>query len=240
MPDWTHTDIELGARVARGERRARDGDWETGTLNDRLADLRAYLLSNASAQAALIGGTTSGAERATLDLRPGKNLPPERVRAAEALRATWDVLAEGNVYPDQALGTVALGAPSAETGALPAGVVVVVVLGLTAAACWVAWQGADVIDRQLSRLTRARELLQADETLKHIVDQHAADEKTAGKALPLSPAAAAAVDLLRERQAELSKELPRSQAGDSISGLVKWGLVAAAAILLGRELLASR
>ncbi len=231
MPRWTHTDLELAARIGRGEARARSGDWQSGTLNERLADLRAYMLASLAAQADLVGATTTTAERATVDVRAGTGIDPGRVEVAAALARTWEALAAGNTYPGPDLATVAAPSAPPETGAIQAAVVIVVALGIAAAACYVAYQGADVIDRQLARLTKAKELLQADETLKHLVDGHAAQERDAGKALPLSSATREALDLLRARQNELLKEPQKRDPATTLAEGGKWALILGAAVL---------
>lgn len=236
MVAWTHSDLSLAARAESGVLRARTEQWSQGPLNDRAADLRAYMLANAAAQADLVGTTTSGAGTVTIDTRAGAGIDALRAQVAAAMAGTWTALSGGRVYSDKTLTTMAATHAGSDAGALPAAAVVAIVIGTAATTAYVAYQAADVVDRQLSRIGRAKQLIQADETLRRLVADHTDEERRQNKLLPLSSATAQALDMLKQRQAELVKEQPKPDPSTPLTTAVKWGLAAVAAIVVWTEL----
>jgi hypothetical protein len=233
MISWTHSDIDLAARLARADQRCVDGAWDQGTTQARADELRAILVGSSYLQARLVGTTTLTGDKLVIEPGPNPSPEPERMRAAQALAATWTVLAQGAKPPGVIVTSV-----RSDTGALPAVAAVAVVAIAVAGVAYCAYQASDIVDRQLARLMKARELVRVDQELRGLVNKHTEAEEKAGKALPLSPAISAAIDLLKTRQAEALKELPtRTDPSSLVTEAVPWLVGAVVIVLLAREMM---
>lgn len=243
---WIHRDeAGISSTVEAGLSRALKGDWTSGTSGDRERALRGLLIETARCIAELGGnkvavrdlvnasGQTTG--KAAF-IQPGlkDSAGPDRRRAAIVLYRTVELLAEGN---RQGLGFATLGG-KADVGAWPV-VALVAVVSITQAAAvgYVAFQAAQVIDRQLQRRADLRALLAEHAKELELVSAHVQREKDAGKALPLDDATKLALnatikrqnDIAAKQQSPLSSGLPNIDAaagGFGLGALLALGAVA--------------
>ncbi|MBK8997438.1 MAG: hypothetical protein IPM35_17050 [Myxococcales bacterium] len=165
---------------------------------------------------------------------PKSGADADRRRAATVLYRTVELIAEGN---RQGLGFTTTDAKS-DTGAWPV-VAIVAVVGITQAAAigYVAFQAAQVVDRQLQRRADLRTLLAEHAKELELVSQHVEREKLAGKPLPLDEATKASLnatikrqnDIAAKQQGPLSSGLPNIDAaagGFGLGALLALGAVA--------------
>ena len=137
---------------------------------------------------------------ADVDLRPARNVSPERLEAAGRLYATFRVLqTEDGGGIDGGITTAA----SSDAGALPAVAVVAIVAVGAVAVGYCAHQASYVVDRQLSRREDSRRLLHTHEIAVQAIEAHVAREKAAGKRLPLDPATKSVLGNLRGVQEQI-------------------------------------
>jgi len=198
MAAWTHSDPALLPRVASGLERAIAGDWQSGPLPVRTAELRAIVVATARCMGHLVGTVAAGAE---LVIDPWNPDAPsgDRRRAAVALYAPFDALMVGDARePLVAFKTET----PADTGALPVLAVVAIAISSAVAIGYVAHQAAAVIDRQLARNAVARAMLAEHAQAVALTDKHIAREKAAGKPLPLDAATKSALDASAKRAAD--------------------------------------
>lgn len=234
---WTYRDdAGIAAVVDAGLARAKAQDWQSGTTGDRERALRGLLIETARLMGALAGTPTAvvpltkdGKEighAAMIHPAPKSGAPADRRRAAVVLYRTIELLAEGN---RRALGFVTV-ETKGDAGAWPVVAIVAVVSVAQAAAIgYVAFQAAQVIDRQLQRRHDMRLVLAEHAKELELVSAHVQREKDAGKALPLDEATKASLNATIARQNELAKKTQ----GPLSSGLPKIDVNAPEAFGLG-------
>lgn len=220
---WIHRDeAGIGSTVEAGLARALKGDWTSGTSGDRERALRGLLIETARCMGELAGSKTvvsdlmqdgkAAGKVAVIHPAPKSGADPDRRRAATVLYRTVELIAEGN---RQGLGFTTLDAKS-DTGAWPVVAIVAVVAVTQAAAIgYVAFQAAQVVDRQLQRRADLRTLLAEHAKELELVSQHVEREKLAGKPLPLDEATKASLNATIKRQNEIAAK----QQGPLSSGL---------------------
>lgn len=243
---WIHRDeAGISSTVEAGISRALKGDWTSGTSGDRERALRGLLIETARCMGELAGtktlvtdlvkdGKPTGKRVALIHPAPKADANPDRKRAAIVLYRTVELLAEGN---RQGLGFTTLDG-KADVGAWPV-VALVAVVSITQAAAigYVAFQAAQVIDRQLQRRSDLRALLAEHAKELELVSQHVEREKLAGKPLPLDEATKASLnatikrqnDIVAKQQGPLSGGLPNIDAaagGFGLGALLALGAVA--------------
>jgi hypothetical protein len=150
-----------------------------------------------------------GAGTWTIDLDP-PNRDTERTRAAEVLHATWDLIARREGFdPARAYEATSEWRPTPETGGWFVPVLVVLGAGVYCAVLAFGIQrAAEVLDNQLARNSRLRELVAADEAAAELIRLHLHAEEIAGKPLPLSAATRAGLDALDARRQQVAAQLP--------------------------------
>lgn len=242
---WIHRDdAGIAATVDAGMSRAKAGDWSSGTAGDRERALRGVLIETARLIGELGGNPTvvsdlmqdGKAAGKVAMIHPGikSGVGTDRRRAAIVLYRTIELLAEGN---RQGLGFTTLETKT-DVGAWPI-VAIVAVVSITQAAAigYVAFQAAQVIDRQLQRRQDMRALLAEHAKELELVSAHVQREKDAGKALPLDDATKLALngtikrqnDIAAKQQGPLSSGLPNVDAaagGFGLGALLALGAVA--------------
>lgn len=242
---WIHRDeAGIASAVEAGLSRALSGDWSSGTSGDRERALRGLLIETARCMGELAGAKTvvndlvkdgqNVGKVALVHPAPRPTAPTDRKRAAVVLYRTVELLAEGN---RRGLGFTTLDA-KADVGAWPI-VAIVAVVGVTQAAAigYVAFQAAQVIDRQLQRRSDLRTLLAEHAKELELVSKHVEREKAAGKPLPLDEATKASLnatikrqnDIAAKQQGPLSSGLPNIDAaagGFGLGALLALGAVA--------------
>lgn len=210
---WFYQAPDVSVSAERGLRRALSRDWQSGTLQERTADLRGWLASNAWARARLVGFVGQVGEVLAVDPvhRSAAPVDAERSAAARLLGVSVRDLAAsdpagfaGFVLPGQ---LVTRTFPE-ETQGLPALAIVAIALAGAAATAYVAHQAAQLIDNYLAREDRAARLLETDAQAIRVIEKHTAREDQAGKPLPLDAASIAELDRLRGRQEELLRQIP--------------------------------
>lgn len=209
---WLHRDdAGIASVVEAGLARAKAQDWTSGTSGDRERALRGLLIETARCMAELGGqkvvaaplvvGEKTVGKVAMLNPAPAPGTPPERRRAAVVLYRTVELLAESN---RRALGFATIEQKS-DTGAWPiVAVAAVVSIGQAAAIGYVAFQAAQVLDRQLQRRHDLRMLLAEHAKELELISAHVQREKDAGKALPLDDATKLALNGTIQRQNEIA------------------------------------
>lgn len=229
LAQWTHRSPTLAADVAAGRAEALGG---VGAFTP--STWRGWLASSIGLQADLGGALTQdGAElRATIQPASGW-----RGEAAALFARTLDILADGAASPADRVPS-APETSGGEVGAWPVAVVAIVVVGGVTAAGWLAYQAAQVIDRQLARSAAARELVRTDELAQRLVDAHLERERAAGADLPLDDATREALLALRERQRSAAPhapplDVPSLLGGGAVGGTALSLLPLAAAAVIG-------
>jgi hypothetical protein len=220
---WVHRDAAgIGACVEAGIARAKAQDWTSGTSGDRERALRGVLIETARLMAELAGKPVAvvpfavdnkdAGKIARVHPAPEPNASPDRKRAAVVLYRTVELLAEGN---RQGLGFATI-EEKTDTGAWPIVVAAVVIsIGQAAAIGYVAFQAAQVLDRQLQRRQDLRVLLAEHAKELELVSAHVQREKDAGKALPLDDATKLSLNATIQRQNAIAAK----QQGPLSSGL---------------------
>lgn len=220
---WVHRDdAGIAAVVDAGLARAKAQDWASGTSGDRERALRGVLIETARCMGELAGKKTAvvpltvdGKEIgkvAYVHPAPVAGASAERQRAAVVLYRTVELLAEGN---RRGLGFATLETKT-DAGAWPiVAVAAVVSIGQAAAIGYVAFQAAQVIDRQLQRRHDLKMLLAEHAKELELVSKHVEREKLAGKPLPLDDATKGSLNATIKRQNEIAAK----QYGPLSSGL---------------------
>lgn len=243
---WVHRDDSgIAAAVDAGLARAIAQDWASGTSGDRERALRGLLIETARLMGDLAGEKTAvvpltkdGKSLGSIALihpAPKKGATGERLRASLVLYRTVELLGEGN---RQSLGFTTLDAKAGETGAWPVVAIAAAVSVAQAAAIgYVAFQAAQVIDRQLQRRHDMRMLLAEHAKELELVAKHVAREKAEGKHLPLDEATKTALGatisrqnvIAAKQQSPLSSgvpDIPAAMGGFGLGALVALGAVA--------------
>jgi hypothetical protein len=168
--------------------------------------------------------TEGEAARLDIELTSGTG---ERAEAAATLARTVDIFATAAGWRGQAVGDVTTSAPR-EAGLIPALVAGTVIrLGAFAAVAWASQYAFQVVDHELNRRAKLRELERADAEVRVLVEAHAEREVASGQPLPLDAATKQALTGLQERQKIVTQSLASESAGD----LGVWGWLVAAAVV---------
>lgn len=210
---WVHRDDGgIAAAVDAGLARAIAQDWASGTSGDRERALRGLLIETARLMGDLAGQKTAvvpltkdGKIGHVAMIHPApKGATGERLRASLVLYRTVELLGEGN---RQSLGFTTLDAKAGDTGAWPVVAIAAVVSVAQAAAIgYVAFQAAQVIDRQLQRRHDMRLLLAEHAKELELVAKHVEREKAEGKRLPLDEATKLSLNATIARQNAIAKK----------------------------------
>lgn len=211
---WVHRDdAGIAAVVDAGLARAKAGDWSSGSSGDRERALRGICIETARCIGELGGSRTVVTDLTNEGKLLGKvalitptiksAADSEHRRAAIVLYRTLEVLADQN---RRALGFTTLETKS-DVGAWPVvAIVAVVSVAQAAAVGYVAFQAAQVIDRQLQRRHDMRLLLAEHAKELELVSAHVEREKQAGKPLPLDEATKLSLNATIGRQNEIAKK----------------------------------
>ncbi|MBI3204491.1 MAG: hypothetical protein HYZ29_23340 [Myxococcales bacterium] len=220
---WVHRDdAGIAAVVEAGLARAKAQDWASGTSGDRERALRGVLIETARCMGELAGKKTAVVPLTVDDKEIGKvayvhpapvaGATAERQRAAVVLYRSVELIAEGN---RRGLGFATIETKT-DAGAWPiVAVAAVVSIGQAAAIGYVAFQAAQVIDRQLQRRHDLKVLLAEHAKELELVSKHVEREKLAGKPLPLDDATKASLNATIKRQNDIAAK----QQGPLSSGL---------------------
>lgn len=207
---WVHRDDGgIAAAVDAGLARAIAQDWTSGTSGDRERALRGLLIETARLMGDLAGQKTAVVPLKQIGhvamIHPApKGATGERLRASLVLYRTVELLGEGN---RQSLGFTTLDAKAGDTGAWPVVAIAAVVSVAQAAAIgYVAFQAAQVIDRQLQRRHDMRLLLAEHAKELELVAKHVEREKAEGKRLPLDEATKLSLNATIARQNAIAKK----------------------------------
>lgn len=222
MTTWRHSDPELAASVKRAAGLALQGKLATA------AEFRAWLVWASLTQATLYGawGVTQTDGQSVLDVELASGTG-ERAEAAATLARTVDIFATAAGWRGEDVGDVVTSAPR-EAGLIPALVAGTVVrLGAFAAVAWASQYAFQVVDHELNRRAKLRELERTDAEVRALVEAHAEREVEQGQQLPLDTATKQALSGLQGRQALATQSLANENSGDS--GI--WGWLVAAAVV---------
>jgi len=242
---WVHRDdAGISAVIDAGLARAKAQDWESGTTGDRERALRGLLIETARCMGELAGKPTNVVPLLNGDKEVGKvalihpavqsGASAERRRAAVVLYRTVELLADG---ARRSLGFTTIETKT-DAGAWPViAIAAAVSVAQAAAIGYVAFQAAQVIDRQLARRHDLKLLLAEHAKELELVSAHVEREKNAGKTLPLDDATKLALNGTIKRQNEiaaktqgpLSSGLPNIDAaagGFGLGALLALGAVA--------------
>lgn len=241
---WVHRDDGgIAAAVDAGLARAIAQDWASGTSGDRERALRGLLIETARLMGDLAGQKTAVVPLTKDGKQIGhvamihpapKGATGERLRASLVLYRTVELLGEGN---RQSLGFTTL-AKAGDTGAWPVVAIAAVVSVAQAAAIgYVAFQAAQVIDRQLQRRHDMRLLLAEHAKELELVAKHVEREKQAGKSLPLDEATKLSLNATIARQDAIAKkqqgplssgvpDIPAAVGGFGLGAVLALGAVA--------------
>lgn len=197
---WTHFDSTLDASAEKAIGRALSKDWASPGA---AADLRTLLAYTVSVVGRLRDAPTIGAgNRQVVDTSKGNFLGIAGAEISQALLGALCVLAvePGTSKPQTFTGDFETSkSTQPNAGAWPVYVVVTVSVAVGLAACaWIAHEAAPVVDRHVSREASRQDLLYAQVQLLRLAKTHADAEEKAGKAVPLSPAEAAAIAALSQ------------------------------------------
>lgn len=242
---WVHRDDGgIAAAVDAGLARAISQDWTSGTSGDRERALRGLLIETARLMGDLAGQKTAVVPLTKDGKQIGhvamihpapKGATGERLRASLVLYRTVELLGEGN---RQSLGFTTLDAKAGDTGAWPVVAIAAVVSVAQAAAIgYVAFQAAQVIDRQLQRRHDMRLLLAEHAKELELVAKHVERERAEGKRLPLDEATKLSLNATIRRQDEIAKkqqgplssgipDIPAGAAGFGLGAVLALGAVA--------------
>lgn len=241
---WVHRDDGgIAAAVDAGLARAIAQDWTSGTSGDRERALRGLLIETARLMGDLAGQKTAVVPLTNKQIGHVAMIHPapkgatgERLRASLVLYRTVELLGEGN---RQSLGFTTLDAKAAgDTGAWPVVAIAAVVSVAQAAAIgYVAFQAAQVIDRQLQRRHDMRLLLAEHAKELELVAKHIEREKAEGKRLPLDEATKLSLNATIARQDAIAKkqqgplssgvpDIPAAVGGFGLGAVLALGAVA--------------
>jgi len=247
---WIHTDT-TGQALARARARAESQAWDTSPAS--VAELRALAAHDGTIQARLVGSlskteqegaTWYGAAVPDLyDPAALAEIPPERLETARTLELTWRLLSaetrELSPLPPL-FRTTDAGPPVA--AAAETGNVVVVVTGIVVgggAVCYLGYQTAQVIDRELTRRASSRALVQKHAAAQRLVETHVEREEREGRQLPLDAATKALLAQLGELQRQTTPTPPPTERepGSEWDKAITAAAVIAALALLGPPLI---
>lgn len=234
-----HSDERGPDAIPQAIERAKLGAWGDDAQGDRIADLRALLVATHWTIANLAGAVEIIDESGRL-LIDGNARPTERDKAlaARALERSLEVLSDGN----RADGTweTASGHRALEVGASAFPVLgVAIVAGAVSAVGLCAWlaKEAVVATHKLSVDANMALAMVKHAELVETTNAHIAEERAAGRRLPLSEATKAKVDALLKSQEIAAKGNPppignvAASGGGFGSGLIVVALLVGAALL---------
>ena len=226
MSYWIHTassPAELSGDVARAQARASALDWQSGSPEARVNDLRAYLAYSAATAAGIAGivrtGSSEAGDTLAVDPRPRSGVARDRAELAAALLRTPVILAArlraDGLGDSGAVGDLRTSREIEETGLAPLAVVAIAVVAVAAAAAYsyVAFQAAQVVDRYLAREEDTRRLVEVDNRLIELASSHVGRERLAGKSLPLDEGTKAAIAALTAAQRQILQNRPDVRSG---------------------------
>ncbi len=221
MTTWSHRD-PAGLVPAIEASLADAGNAGAWVGAEAVRRLRAVLVATCVAGGAMGRTTPRATEGSFLVADPsdaGDFSNPERATAYASITRTIELLTRGQkLGPKAKVETDGGGAPTVDAGLTLGGTVAVIVvgLGMAAAAAFGAQKAAEVHDRELSRRTdiddRERErrakterMLGTHAQMVSLLQAHFGAEATAGKELPLPPEAKQVLASLRATQEEVSR-----------------------------------
>lgn len=253
---WIHEDKSgISVAAARALRRSEIGDWNSGPVEGRMADLRAWLVFRAYLAAKLAGQTGTSEERGAFMVDPAwvaaqTNPENERARAMLAIGRTGKIFARAvgtgrgaltNWAPDGAFYTVA---GASDTGALPlmvvAVVTVVVAVAESAAIAYIAHEARAAVENYLARDQTLKDLVRQDAQVLRVLDVHAEREEKAGKNLPLDDAEKAALGSLEKQQDQAEARLGKLSEPVKGGELSWWTVPLSVAAAVGAALIFGR
>lgn len=248
---WIHSDPRGPAAITDAIRRAKAGMWSAAddpwplSGGDRIADMRMLIAASVWTIANLSGAVeiTDASGRLNID---GNKRPTDydKALAARAIERSWQILSGGRplggTWQTHGGGTpLRIGG---ETGAIPLGIVIAVgiIVAVAAVSAWavqcaketaIVTHQATIDSNQRIHLKTLAEGLEA-------LNKHAAQERDAGRPLPLSDETKARLDLLLKAQETATNGNPpplgdafAKAFGGSAGAGIGGGLVIAAALV---------